>query len=425
MLCFFPLPSRRGQRTHARPAFHRPWLEGLETRVVPSISNGTILVTNTLNIDPNAVTGILGVDPITGAQSFVSSGGYFSEPLDIREAPSHQLYVADYLAASPSGATGAIIGVDPNTGAQKVVATGGSINGPDALEYLDGHIYVSDVGDFSGSFNNIVEVTPSNGRQRVVTSGGSLQTPVALAPAPGNNIYVGDYSAFGTGAVFEVNLHTGAQTLISSGGYFNVIPDLAIDPQGRVDVDVAGDPTTREGSVVRVDPATGAQTLVSTGGLLRDLNGITVGPDGTIFVTTYQSLSAAGTLSAVVAVDPVTGAQRLVSSENNMDFTAGLVVFRTNQGNGGMDPDTTAQQPLVALAASLTWHAPSMASSSTVNESGLGFLSTVGHERMEVQVFGRHEGIASSQPLAATTGLAVHHRAVDEMFANLNTDLVS
>ena len=47
-------------------------------------------------------------------------------PESVREAANGQLYVADYSASGK----GAIIAVDPNSGQQSLVASGGNINGP-------------------------------------------------------------------------------------------------------------------------------------------------------------------------------------------------------------------------------------------------------------------------------------------------------
>src|SRR5262249_26530343 len=97
--------------------------ECLEDRLVPSIADGTLLVATSPSsfVSQNASsfpTGIIGVNPNTGAQSVVSTGGLFTLPTYFTEAPDQQLYVSD-LAVFGSGA---IIRVDPTTGQQSVVA---------------------------------------------------------------------------------------------------------------------------------------------------------------------------------------------------------------------------------------------------------------------------------------------------------------
>src|SRR5579871_198750 len=73
-------------------------LESLEDRVVPSVADGSILVTTApssfSNQDQSSFpTGIIAIDPSTGAQSPVSTGGLFSLPTYMREGGNGQLYV--------------------------------------------------------------------------------------------------------------------------------------------------------------------------------------------------------------------------------------------------------------------------------------------------------------------------------------------
>src|SRR5216684_3068864 len=106
----------------ARRLSYRMQLETLEDRVVPSIADGMILVANSPLSGASAPAGVVGVDPSTGAQSSVSTGGLFSLPETVRQGPNDQLYVADYSASE----TGAIIAVDSNSGQQRLVAGGGN-----------------------------------------------------------------------------------------------------------------------------------------------------------------------------------------------------------------------------------------------------------------------------------------------------------
>src|SRR5437016_13106539 len=148
-----------GRRAALRPAYQsacRMQLERLEDRVVPSLADGTILVTTgpssfSTQDQSSFPTGIIAVDPNTGAQSPVSTGGLFALPTYIREAPNQQLYVTDIQAYG----TGALLQVDPNSGHQTLLAKGGFINGPNVLVAMNGFIYVADLGDSSGLVHNI------------------------------------------------------------------------------------------------------------------------------------------------------------------------------------------------------------------------------------------------------------------------------
>ena len=326
-----------------------PRLEALEVRWTLSQTlpaDGTILVTNTRMLNPNAPTGIVEVNPITGAQSILSSGGYFVAPFDVREAPNKTLYVEDYASQT----SGAVIAVDPSTGAQRLVASGGYIDGPFAIQYMKGHIFLADSGTILGTTPNIIEIDPSTGKQTLVTQGGNIGEPVALQPGPGNTIYVANFVA---GDIFQVDIHTGAQRLIASGGYLHTLEDMATDPDGNlIVVGTAGAGSPGFGKVVRVDPRTGNQTLISTGGLLINVAGDSVDRAGDIFVSGDPS-TLHGTPARILEVNPSTGAQSIISTGGFLDGVTGQVEFYHNQGNGDpAAPDATTSTRGTAIVAS-------------------------------------------------------------------------
>ena len=133
-------------------------LENLEIRLAPAVPDGTLLVASLRSfysiLDQSAFpTAIVAVDPHTGAQSRISSGGLFSLPTYLALAPNRQLFVSDLTALG----TGAILRIDADTGHQDVVASGGFINGPNVLAFINGFLYVADkyeglviIGDGSG-----------------------------------------------------------------------------------------------------------------------------------------------------------------------------------------------------------------------------------------------------------------------------------
>ncbi len=316
-------------------------LERLEDRVVPSILDGTILVCTapspfSYQDQSSFPSGIVGVDPSTGNQFPVSMGGLFSLPTYICEAPNGQLYVSDLTAIDPATGkqTGAVIQVDPNTGNQSLLATGRYIDGPNGLAFSNGYLYVADVGNSSGVIHNIVEIDPSSGSQRLVTSGedsiaidrspapqrrstsaGGFSVPVGIAPAPGNNVYVGDepgnVQGSDPGKVWLVNLDTGQQTLVSSnnrvqGALFNHPSDIAVDANGNLLVGNTGSASNGyAGSLLRIDPQTGLQTPLSSFGAETGLDSVAVDQNsGVIFV---GAISAGATPGMIYAVDPATG----------------------------------------------------------------------------------------------------------------------
>jgi len=329
-----------------------PRLEALEVRWTLSQTlpaDGTILVANTPFVNPSAPAGVVEVNPTTGAQSVLSSGGLFSEPLDLREAPNDTLYVADYNAHT----SGAVIAVDPSTGAQSLVASGGHIDGPFAIQYMKGHLFVADSGTVLNTTPNVVEIDPSTGKQTLITQGGNLPlvpSSLELQPGPGNTIYVGEYSATSTGAILRVDLHTGAQTLIATGGYLNGPVDMALNSSGNLIVgDTAGGGAPGLGNVVSINPQTGSQTLISAGGLISNVNGSSVDRVGDIFVSRYAT-SSPSTPASIIEVNPSTGAQSIVSTGGYLDFASGQVVFYHSEGAGSLATPAAATSGAAAVA---------------------------------------------------------------------------
>ena len=58
--------------------------------------------------------------------------------------------------------------------------SGGFIDGPNALVFFKGSLYVSNEGDSSGMVHSIVQINPSTGQQRLITSGGGFTVPVGI-----------------------------------------------------------------------------------------------------------------------------------------------------------------------------------------------------------------------------------------------------
>jgi hypothetical protein len=76
---------------------------------------------------------IIRLDPNTGVQTSVSSGGYFSDTRGIAIESNGDILVADTDSFIGGGGFGAIIRVDPNTGEQTLVSSGPPFFDPIAL----------------------------------------------------------------------------------------------------------------------------------------------------------------------------------------------------------------------------------------------------------------------------------------------------
>lgn len=248
---------------------------------------------NILVADDGAAA-VLRIDPATGVQMVVSSGGLFVRPSDLTIDAAGQILVVDADAFGPdeiAGGTGGVIRVDPLTGAQTTVSSGDNFHGPTGIA-LDaaGHILVADV-DFGGSPGvsgpgAIIRVDPTTGAQTVVSTGGTFVGPVRVAVAPTGQIFVSDHGSFRTGttigAIFGVDPATGAQTVIYNsfgGGPIQGPEGIALDATGQILVAFKGHPDFDvPDGVARIDPATGAVTVISSGGTLVGPFGIAVVP---------------------------------------------------------------------------------------------------------------------------------------------------
>jgi len=89
-------------------------------------ADGRVLVVSSGFAEPGRV---VRVDPVTGRQQVLSLGGDFNLPESIALAPDGTIFVGDSAAAPfPPSEAGAIFAIDPETGAQTIVATGGALN---------------------------------------------------------------------------------------------------------------------------------------------------------------------------------------------------------------------------------------------------------------------------------------------------------
>jgi hypothetical protein len=313
--------------------------------MVPSIVDGTILVctgpSSFASTDQSSFPiGILGVDPNTGAQFPVSvnssqDGSLFALPSYVIEAPNGQLYLTDLQAFG----TGAIIRVDPNSGQQFLVTKGQFINGPNALAWVNGLLYVANEADGSGTVHTIVQVDPNSGAQVLITDGSSgtgFTVPVGMVPGPNNNIYVADepggYNGSEPGGVWEVNLSTGQQSLITWGNLIDHPVDMAPDQNGDLIVigTAVANTSVQQAPIVRVnlaspDPNGSNQTLIYTEDVGIPLDSITEDPNTSIIYT--GSISYSSYPAVLFAINPVTQSQTTVTTGADLSLVESLGVY--------------------------------------------------------------------------------------------------
>lgn len=254
---------------------------------------GTILVAD---LEANAV---FAIDPATGAQSVVASGGPFENPEGLVVEPGTcDAIVSDAAAAK-------VFRVSLADGTITTIASGPPMVHP-VGGVLDerGHLLSSDEEAFAGNPGGVIDVDLQTGQQTVVASAGNFVTPLGVALAPDGTTYVADADAFADarGGVIRVDRSSGAQTVVS------VDPGAGQHPQGilwwqgqMLLTDMA------RGGLFRVDPTTGAQTPVVVGSGLVTPREIEGDDADHVLVADYSA-------RAVFRVTLSTGAVQTVSS---------------------------------------------------------------------------------------------------------------
>jgi sugar lactone lactonase YvrE len=183
----------------------------VEPEDVVILANGNLLVADKgENGQPALTTNglLIRVNAATGAQTVVTSAGNLINPTALTVAPNGLVFIADRGPTSgpPQNADGRVVQVDPKTGAQVLVATGGLLQEPRgiAVSPKDGSLFVSDVGD-----DQLVRIT--NGQQTAISTGAPLTTPQHMTLDPAGSLWLAD-----TGTIFKVPTPNGPPTAFAA-----------------------------------------------------------------------------------------------------------------------------------------------------------------------------------------------------------------
>ena len=289
--------------------------------------------------EPNRKDGaVIRVDPLTGVQSLVSSGGEFFDPAGIAVAPDGQIYVVDNRAPDNDGA---VIRVEPRSGAQTLVTERSSAPGRRELDLPfgiaiegDGKLVVSNrespasLPILCSVLGKVVRVDPATGDQAKVSGAGHIAWPLGLAVRPDGGIVVANECGAGGGLVLLDRMGHGQRPLTPNGSQdVLVTPErVAFDPNGGMLVSDFGVGPDGEGGIVSVDPETGAQSLVRSGPLFNH-------PLGIAAVANRPPSAALALPSAVAAGRPV----RLDASRSGDPEHLPLVYEWDLDGDGGFE----------------------------------------------------------------------------------------
>jgi len=251
------------------------------------------LVPGDLVVADWAANAIFRMDPTSGAQTVISSGGSIVEALDVAIGPGGDLFVAN----GESGSN--IVRIDPATGAQSVLTTG--VTFPTGLVFdAAGELLVAD------SFFGVRRVDPITGSVTTV-SGSSVAVGITIDAA-------GDILITSVGGEIErVDPVTGSRTTIFTEGSGQSLFELVVDANG--DLLVVDDGVD---SILRVDPITGSHTVLSSGGNLSSPFGLAHDANGDLLVGDRSG--------KVLRVDPVTGAQTIIASGGGLTSAFGVAI---------------------------------------------------------------------------------------------------
>ena len=286
----------------------------------------------------DGVGAVIRIDPKSGAQSSISSGGLLSQVDRITSDGKGRILVTLRVSESTHRLAG-IARINPATGAQKLLSSGGRLLCPSGIATeADGKIVVVDPCAVL-----VIRVDSQTGRQTVISSGKNLIFPEGIAIAADQSIIVAASKSFGgTGAILSIDPATGVEKVISARGNFSSPTDVAVDRRGRILVadfnsfacGPGGYTGRGAGAIFGLARSSDVQTLISCDHLFQGggPHGIAVEADDQIVVTSYSDY--AKSVGKVIRIDPVTGAQTRVSSAGMLVAPTGIAVVVAN-GAGG------------------------------------------------------------------------------------------
>lgn len=153
----------------------------------------------------------------------------------------------------------------------------------------------------------------------VISAGGRLMAPRGIAREAGGALLIADLGdprpAIGGSPLTDGNIirvDSGAQTLLSSGGFLLNPTGITVDGRGRIFVaDATGVVMPEQlGRVIEIDPVDGSQRLLARGGFLQHPVGIVA--------LGVEALMVADGAGRLVRIDSDGGAQTLVSEYGNL-----------------------------------------------------------------------------------------------------------
>jgi len=162
---------------------------------------------------------------------YPSSGGLMKVPEQMRFDAAGRLLVADFQ----SSGGGAILSIDPVSGAQTLVSSGNHFtlgHGPIGIAIESSGNLLVGVNTNPGGIPEVVRVNPVTGAQTLLTSGGLLTLPAGMSLDPAGDVLLADlHSGGGNGAIIHIDHLTGVQSTVTSGNLFRNPSDITFVPE--------------------------------------------------------------------------------------------------------------------------------------------------------------------------------------------------
>jgi len=285
--------------------------------------------------DPAAEAGVGAVyriDRVSGAQTLVASGAPLADPIGIDVARSG-LQWGD-IAVADSGFQHVVI-VDPDTSAQRLVRNFAPMFPVDVEFDANDDLLVLLAQGGSSMRPRVVRMDPVTGLSAPVHVAGPSSTNDFAVPTrfvrDGTHLFVADSATFVSptfqmGAIFDVNLQTGAKTLVTGGGVKFRATAIAILPGDGDFLVGTANSSLDSFDLVRVDRVNLAREVITTDGDLLSPADVVIDTNGnTAYVAARTGLGGSG---AVVAVDVAAKTQSPFSDPGDVIGPVGIAFDR-------------------------------------------------------------------------------------------------
>ncbi len=290
------------------------------------------------------------VDPQTRIKTVICNCTTLATLWDLAVKGTEKIYAVGTLPTAKQ----AVVEIDPASGQQRVVSSGGNFVRLEGIAVeADGNLVVSDNRWVAqGLPSRIIRVDPVTGQQTVLATGSSSTMPDAhgVAVGPDGSIFVAT-SMLAHSGIVRVDKTTGQQTVIAFQTQSGTAPADRTEMIGPSDLTVAADGTIYvldkryrgsnledEVRLFTVNPVTGAQKELTRTlkGVDRtktgfDFRGIDVF-NGVVFAIDYR-LGTSG-LPGITRFDPLVGFRVDVSSDNFYE-PSGLAIVQSASGGAG------------------------------------------------------------------------------------------